>query len=297
MYLIKSKSKLIVFSLIRWGYISTSQCPWYHQESFCISWQPHGSKQQRVVTGCAGGQLQALWPSALKHCLNVGYKYFAVPCLVWVTSTSMSSSCAISPAIYQKGQHQLRWSQVLWLHYHINNPSDYKWSVVAASDIAATAHCKEEEKKVDFSITEKFQPPRHLRALRKYKWCCDGTAINQFTQSNGQHKWKRNQHSVWPGDLSQTELSTFSFKRYMYHEGTLLSEQHTHWQQSKSGCVSCSSQVSPPRVEIPAWRALVHQSSLFPSFPWIWPIFYLISSVTFVFPTLSSFNSLDSSRP
>lgn len=76
----------------------------------------------------------------------------------------------------------------VWLHYHINNISDYKWSVVAASDIAATAHCKEEEKKVGFSITEKFQLPRHLRALRRYKWCCDGTAINQLTQSHGQHE-------------------------------------------------------------------------------------------------------------
>lgn len=113
-----------------------------------------------------------------------------MPCLVWVTSASMNSRCAISPAIYQKGQHQWRWSQVIWLHYNINNLSDYKWSVVAASDIAVTAHCKEEEKKVDFSITEKFQLPRHLRALKRYKWCRDGTAINQFTQSDGQHKWQ-----------------------------------------------------------------------------------------------------------
>lgn len=104
-------------------------------------------------------QLLGLWLSTLKNCLNVGYKHFAVPCLVWVTSTSMSSSCAISPAIYQKGQHQLRWSQVLWLHYHINNPSDYKWSVVAASDIAATAHCKEEEKKFVFQLQKNSSHP------------------------------------------------------------------------------------------------------------------------------------------
>lgn len=100
----------------------------------------------------------------------------------------MSSSYAISPANCQKSQHQLRWSQVVWLHYHTNNPSDYKWSVVAASDIAATA--KKREKKVGFSITEKFQLPRHVRALRRYKWCHNGTVINQFTQSNGQHKWQ-----------------------------------------------------------------------------------------------------------
>lgn len=167
---------------MRWQHISISQCLWYHQESSCFSWQPHGSKQQRVVSGCAG--------EATSGTVAVYSKKIAEPCLVWVTSNQQEQQLCNFSSNLSESQHQLRWFQVVRLHYHINNLSDYKWSVVAASDIAATAHCKEEEKKVGFSITEKFQLPRHLRALRKYKWCCDGTAVNRFTQSNGQHKWQ-----------------------------------------------------------------------------------------------------------
>lgn len=52
-------------------------------------------------------------------------------------------------------------------------PRDYKWGAVAPSDITELEHIMEKTKKkvvfFFFSITEKLELPRHLRALRSQK--------------------------------------------------------------------------------------------------------------------------------
>lgn len=71
-------------------------------------------------------------------------------------------------------------------------------------------------------------------------------------------------------------------------ESILLLKQQAHcWAAPEVACVSCS-------FHLTAWirdhclksaAIPVQQPSLFPFFPWVWPIFHLISSATFVLPT------------
>lgn len=113
--------------------------------------------------------------------------------------------------------------------------------VVAASDIAATAHCKEVGKKWVFQLQKNLSYPDLWE-----HWGDTNDALMALQLISSQSPRvstndERNQHPVWPGDLIQTELSRSAF-RVMFHKSTLLSEQHTHCQQSKSSCTSCSSQ-------------------------------------------------------
>lgn len=155
----------------------------------------------------------------------------------------MNSSCAISPAICQKGQHQLRWSQVVRLHYHINNPSDYKWSVVIASDTAATA--KKRKKEWVFQLQKNSSYPDIWEYWRGTNSVVMALQLISSHRPMVSTNHKRNQHSVWLGDLIQTNFPVqHSAFRAVCIMKAFCFQSSTHCQQSTSGCVfvSCSSQ-------------------------------------------------------